>query len=116
MKRIFGFIFFTLGLLLILFALWMGVGSTVADQEAGKQNEAEWKEYNEWVAQVDTITDEAVVDSLMDTRKAPPIRQGGFATAFGIVFAIIILIPGILFTVIGYHLKKRPKPKEIRKE
>lgn len=97
----------------MLFAIILAVGSWAADENAGKKNDAEWDEYNAWVAQVDSMEDRVLADSLMETHPAPIIRQGGFATAFGAIFAIAIIAVATIPIVAGiimmsvYRQRKR---------
>ena len=88
----------------ILFALLFALGMWSADDKAGEKNEAEWEEYNEWVAQIDSLEDRALADSLMETRQAPIIRQGGFATGFGIIIAIVVIFIASIPLIIGIVL------------
>ena len=104
-----GCLLVVVGGLLVLFAVLMGVGSVASDNEAGERNEAEWAEYNAWVAQVDTIEDRAVADSLMETRSAPPIRQGGFASAIGILTGVGLVVVAIIPLCLGWWLIRKGK-------
>ena len=97
-----------------------------ADEEAAEQNKADWEVYNkEQVkidAQVDSLTavyGEEIPDSLYPENPIPTpfIRQGGFATVFGVLGAIVCIIFGSIPLIIGlvlwvkYHNKPRELPK-----
>ena len=109
-----------IGVIAVLFAIILAVGSWAADENAGKKNDAEWDEYNAWVAQVDSMEDRVLADSLMETRQAPIIRQGGFATAFGAIFAIAIIAVATIPIVAGIIMmsiyRQRKKQELMQKQ
>ena len=110
-----GCILIALGSVAILVAIAFACSMWVADDEAGEKNEAEWEEYNAWVEQIESMEDSVTVDSLMASRPAPIIRQGGFAAAFGIVIGLGIIVVAAFFLGIGCILLVRHNHKK-RKE
>ena len=111
-----GCLLVALGSVAILFAVAFAWGMWVADDEAGEKNDAEWEEYNAWVEQIETMEDSVTVDSLMASRPAPIIRQGGFATAFGIVIGLGIIVVAAFLLGIGCILLVRHNHKKRREK
>lgn len=99
-----GWSLISLAVIAVLFAFFMACGSVVADKHAGEENEKEWTEYNAWTAQLDQMEDTLRADSLRETRQAPHIRQGGFASMFGIFFGLCIIIIALIPLGIGLYL------------
>ena len=93
-----------LGAVLICAAVICALASYVADEHAGKENEAQWEVYNQQIAALDSIADEAVRDSIAQELPAPHIRQGGFATLFGFFFGFIIVVIALIPLGIGAYL------------
>lgn len=92
-----------LGSILLLVSIVFGIGMCVADERAGERHQAWVTEYNKQVEALDSIQDEALRDSLFAELPTPYVRQGGFASIFGIIFggagvllACIPLIVGII--------------------
>lgn len=111
-----GCLLVALGSVAILFAVAFAWGMWVADDEAGEKNDAEWEEYNAWVEQIETMEDSVAVDSLMASRPAPIIRQGGFAAAFGIVIGLGIIVVAAFLLGIGCILLVRHNHKKRREK
>lgn len=85
----------------------------VADENAGKENATQWEEYNSHLAEIDSLENAGVPDSIITEKYPRPLlRQGGFATLFGGFFAIVIFAIGAIPFIIGlvlYHRKKTEK-------
>ena len=110
-----GCILTVIGGVIILCSIIFGLIMYVADEDAGEKHDAWIEEYNGQVAALDSIQDEAVRDSLIEAIPAPYVRQGGFATIFGIFFGGIGVIIGIIPVIIGLVLivrHRRQKRKE----
>ena len=105
-----GCLLVAVGSVAMLFAVVFAWALCVADDDAGKKNKAEWEVYNAWAKQLDTIEDSVMVDSLMASHPQPIIRQGGFASAFGIVFGLPLGIGCIL--LVRHAQKKRKETLE----
>ncbi len=105
-----------IGSLAVVLAIIVAVVAISADENAAVANQKEWAEYNAWVAEIDTISDDAVVDSLLGTRNAPITRQGGFASAFGVLSGIILMLLAALPLSVGGWLlwRVRNSRKEIK--
>ena len=110
-----GCLLVALGSVAILIAVALAWGSWKADEDAGEKNKAEWEEYNAWAEQLDSIEDSVMVDSLMASHPRPVIRQGGFATALGILMGLCIVVIGAFLLGIGCILLVRNNMKK-RKE
>ncbi|MBO4660467.1 MAG: hypothetical protein J5610_03300 [Prevotella sp.] len=111
----FGCLLVAIGALAILFAILLAVGSCASDVEAGKKNEAQWKEYTAWMEEIQATEDSVTVDSLLATREQPIIRQGGFATAFGFIAAFVIIIIALIPLLTGglmIHNARREEKEE----
>lgn len=107
-----GCVLLIIGVLLALFAIFIGVGSCTADNKAGEKNEAEWAEYNANMPIIDSLYEAGVPDSIIDARYPQPIiRQGGFATIFGGLIAFIILIVAAIAIIIGVILTRKKQRK-----
>lgn len=111
-NKIFGIILIVFGGVAILAAILLAIGSVAADQKGAEKNEAEWKEYNEWLEQVVTAADSTEVEALIAERDKPVIRQGGFASAFGIFFALCIIAIAAIPLIVGIVLIGRYKRKK----
>ena len=113
-----GFLLIAVSSVAIFVAVVFAWGLCVADDDAGKKNEAEWEAYNTWVEQLDSIKDSVVVDSLMASHPRPIIRQGGFASAIGIFIGLAVIVIAAFPLGIGCILlvrhgqKKRKEEKE----
>ena len=106
------------GIMAVLFAIFLAVALWQADEEAGVKNDADWEAYNARVEQLDTISDAAVRDSLIAEIPTPVIRQGGFATIFGLLMGLAIIVAAAFPLAIGCVLlviysKRREKEKEL---
>ena len=108
-KRGCGCLLLILGAVLISAAVIFALASYVADEHAGKENEAQWEVYNQQIAALDSIADEAVRDSIAQELPAPHIRQGGFATLFGFFFGFIIVVIALIPLGIGTYLYVKNK-------
>jgi len=98
-----------LGTVLICAAFTFALAAYVADENAGKENEAQWEVYNQQIAALDSIADEAVRDSIAQELPSPHIRQGGFATLFGFFFGFIIVVIALIPLGIGTYLYVKNK-------
>lgn len=113
LSKWFGISLITIGALALLFAFVFAGASISSDIKAEEQNKAQWDEYNAWVAQLKSMEDQVLADSLRETRTAPIIRQGGFASIFGVLFAITVCVIAAVLIAIGcfllvrYHRMKR---------
>lgn len=104
-----------LGAIAIGLAVAFAVAMVYADKEAGEKHETEWEEYNAQVAQLDSIQDVALRDSLIEEIPRPYIRQGGFAALFGIFTGLGVVIIASFPLAIGCILLvkyNRAKRKE----
>ena len=110
-----GCLLVAVGSVAMLFAVVFAWALCVADDDAGKKNKAEWEVYNAWAKQLDTLEDSVMVDSLMASHPQPIIRQGGFASAFGIVFGLGVIVIAAFPLGIGCILLVRHAQKK-RKE
>lgn len=85
----------------------------VADEKAGKENAAQWEEYNSHLAEIDSLENAGVPDSIITGKYPRPLlRQGGFATMFGGFFALVVFAVGSIPFIIGlvlYHRKSHKK-------
>ncbi|MBP5777909.1 MAG: hypothetical protein J6W56_10210 [Prevotella sp.] len=100
--------------LVILMALLFAGVIIKADIDAGEEHEKVWEQYRQQVAAYDSIPDVAVRDSLVAELPCPHIRQGGFASIFGIVIGggviLVALVPfiiGWVLIIINHYKKKR---------
>ena len=113
-----GWTLIVVGIMAMLFAIFLAVALWQADEEAGVKNDADWEAYNARVEQLDTISDAAVRDSLIAEIPTPVIRQGGFATIFGLLMGLAIIVAAAFPLAIGCVLlvrysKRREKEKEL---
>lgn len=113
-----GWVLIAAGIMAMLFAIFLAVALWQADEEAGVKNNADWEAYNARVEQLDTISDAAVRDSLIAEIPTPVIRQGGFATIFGLLMGLAIIVAAAFPLAIGCVLlviysKRREKEKEL---
>ena len=113
-----GWALIVMGIMAMLFAIFLAVALWQADEEAGVKNDADWEAYNARVEQLDTISDAAVRDSLIAEIPTPVIRQGGFATIFGLLMGLAIIVAAAFPLAIGCVLlviysKRREKEKEL---
>jgi len=113
-----GWTLIVMGIMAMLFAIFLAVALWQADEEAGVKNDADWEAYNARVEQLDTISDAAVRDSLIAEIPTPVIRQGGFATIFGLLMGLAIIVAAAFPLAIGCVLlviysKRREKEKEL---
>lgn len=113
-----GWVLIVVGIMAVLFAVFMAVALWQSDEEAGVKNDADWEAYNARVEQLDTISDAAVRDSLIAEIPTPVIRQGGFATIFGLLMGLAIIVAAAFPLAIGCVLlviysKRREKEKEL---
>lgn len=117
MRRGCGWLLITAGALAMLFAVFFAYSMWTADEEAGVKNDAEWDAYNQRVEQLDSIADTELRDSLITEIPAPMIRQGGFATIFGILIGVVIIFIAAFPLAIGCILLVRySKRRELRIE
>jgi hypothetical protein len=100
----------------VVFAVLLALGSIVADDQAGDKNQAEWEAYNAWTAQLDSMDDQTLADSLRETRQPPIIRQGGFASLFGTLMGLGIMSVATIPLAIGGFLLYRHRRQERRRE
>lgn len=113
-----GWVLIVAGIMAMLFAIFLAVALWQSDEEAGVKNDADWEAYNARVEQLDTISDAAVRDSLIAEIPTPVIRQGGFATIFGLLMGLAIIVAAAFPLAIGCVLlvrysKRREKEKEL---
>ncbi len=113
-----GWVLIAAGIMAMLFAILLAVALWQSDEEAGVKNDADWEAYNARVEQLDTISDAAVRDSLIAEIPTPVIRQGGFATIFGLLMGLAIIVAAAFPLAIGCVLlvrysKRREKEKEL---
>ena len=113
-----GWVLIAVGIMAMLFAIFLAVALWQADEEAGVKNDADWEAYNARLEQLDTISDAAVRDSLIAEIPTPVIRQGGFATIFGLLMGLAIIVAAAFPLAIGCVLlviysKRREKEKEL---
>lgn len=113
-----GWTLIVVGIMAMLFAIFLAVALWQADEEAGVKNDADWEAYNARVEQLDTISDATVRDSLIAEIPTPVIRQGGFATIFGLLMGLAIIVAAAFPLAIGCVLlvrysKRREKEKEL---
>ena len=98
-----------MGVVFILAAFILVMGTNLADKEAGEKNKAQWEAYHKQVEAMDSITDVALRDSLIQELPRPVIRQGGFATMFALFFGLIIVGIALLPLGIGAYLVAKNK-------
>lgn len=100
------------------FAVLFAYGMWNVDEKAGLKNERDWAAYTAQVEQWDSIADESVRDSLIESLPAPPIRQGGFAAGFGLLAAMFVIVVSLLPLGIGICLlsMRRKVVRQERKE
>lgn len=94
-----------LGTMLLLVSITFGIGMCVADEEAGEKHEA-------WVAKykaLDSIQDEAQRDSLLAELPVPYIRQGGFASIFGIIVGCAGVLVACIPLIVGIILMNKKR-------
>lgn len=113
-----GWTLIVMGIMAMLFAIFLAVALWQADEEAGVKNDADWEAYNARVEKLDTISDAAVRDSLIAEIPTPVIRQGGFATIFGLLMGVATIVAAAFPLAIGCVLlviysKRREKEKEL---
>lgn len=114
-------VFKVLGIILTVFggigivgSILFAVANVAADERAAERNEKAWENYNAWVEEINsTVEDSTLAATLIELKPQPPIRQGGFASAFGIFFALcfiaiaaIPLVVGIIFLGIAKRRKR----------
>lgn len=105
-----GCLLLVVGIIMVLFAIFIGVAGCVADKDAGAKNDAEWAEYNTNMPIIDSLYEAGVPDSIIDARyPRPMIRQGGFATIFGGFFAFVILFVAAIPVTVGLILMKKKR-------
>ncbi|MBO4613291.1 MAG: hypothetical protein J5671_09035 [Bacteroidaceae bacterium] len=102
-----GFTLITLGIVLMVGVALVILGAYNGDQMAADENKAEWQEYNEWVAQVEATADTTEVDSIIESRPKPDIRQGGFATIFGSLMGIVLACVAAIPLIVGFIMLSR---------
>lgn len=113
-----GWVLIAVGIMAVLFAVFIAVVLWQADENAGEKNYADWEAYHARVEKLDTISDAAVRDSLIAEIPTPVIRQGGFATIFGLLMGLAIIVAAAFPLAIGCVLlvrysKRREKEKEL---
>ena len=92
------------GAFLILTAFLLVMVTNLADKEAGEKNKAEWEAYHQQMEALDSITDVAQRDSLVQELPHPIIRQGGIATMFALFGGFIIVVIALIPLGIGTYL------------
>ena len=112
-KRGCGCLLMLIGAILVAAAFVFVMGSNLADKEAGERNEAEWKVYNQQIEALDSIADEAVRDSIAETLPRPYIRQGGFATMFGLFIGAIVVVIALIPLGVGTYLYAKNRKLKI---
>ena len=120
-----------LGAIIMACGLIFAIAMYTADKDAGEQNAADWELFTEYQEKIDAKIDsltavygEELPDSLCPKNPIPTpyIRQGGFATMFGVVGAIVCLILGVLPLTVGLILwfvnnrKPLPPPESFKKD
>lgn len=102
-----------IGALFIILAIHIAAVSFIADENAGKKNKQEWADYESHMATIDSLYEAGVPDSIIAERYPKPIiRQGGFATAIGGLFALGIVAIAIIPLAIGIVLLIKYKKKK----
>lgn len=118
-----GCVLAVIGALIMACSIGFAVAMYCADEKAREENEAQWDVYNNNQSVIDSLYEAGVPDSLISERYPQPvIRQGGFATAFGVIGAIVGLIVGAIPFAIGMILwfvngkKPLPPPEAFKKK
>ena len=81
-----------LGTMLLLVSITFGIGMCVADEEAGEKHEAWVTEYNKQVE-----------------LPVPYIRQGGFASIFGIIVGCAGVLVACIPLIVGIILMNKKR-------
>lgn len=104
-----------IGALVMACSVIFGVAMYCADESAGEENKAEWAAYSEHQATIDSLYEAGVPDSVVCERYPQPVvRQGGFATAFGVICglagAVVGFIPLAIGLILWFTSRKKPLP------
>lgn len=101
-----------LGAIVVLVSVVFAAAMVTADVNAGEKHEARIKEYNELVAALDSIEDEALRDSLVAEIPQPNVRQGGFASMFGLLGGLAGVVIGAVPLTVGIILIVRHRRRK----
>jgi hypothetical protein len=101
-----------LGAIVVLVSVVFAAAMVTADVDASKKHEAWINEYNEQVAALDSIGDEALRDSLVADIPQPYVRQGGFASMFGLLGGLAGVVVGAVPLTIGIFLIVRHRRRK----
>lgn len=94
-----------IGFLMMVSAIIFAVACYFADEQAGDENAAQWKKYNSHQAEIDSLENAGVADSIIYERYPQPlIRQGGFATMFGGLIGFVVFGVGAVPFAVGLLL------------
>ncbi len=117
LKKAGGCLLAVIGAMMIVCGIFFAVACYTADVDAGKKNHAQWEEYNNHLTTIDSLMEVGVPDSIIDAQYPRPIlRQGGFATLFGGLIALVIIVVALIPLAIGLLLYRSGKKNSLIKQ